>query len=72
VGDDSVKNFVDKAIKEGTLDEEYVRTVSIGENSSSSYWASTQLSEEERNKRISNFVKKLLGNKDFASSGDEE
>jgi len=72
VGDDSVKNFVDKAIKEGTLDEEYVRTVSIGENSSSSYWASTQLSEEERNKQIMNAIKKLLGNKDFASSGDEE
>lgn len=72
VGEDSVKNYVDKSIKEGILDEEYVRTVSIGEGSSGSYWASASLSEEERNKQIMNAIKKLLGNKEFVNSGDDE
>jgi len=72
VGEDSVKNFVDRAIKDGTLDEEYVRTVSIGENLTASYWASAQLSEEDRNKQIMSAIKKLLGNVEAQSSGDDE
>lgn len=58
VQDDSVKSYVDNAIKEGVLDEDYVRTVSIGQ---SQYW-NTSLTEEERNKQIMQAIKKLLGN----------
>lgn len=58
VQDDSVKGYVDNAIKEGVLDEDYVRTVSIGQ---SQYW-NTSLTEEERNKQIMQAIKKLLGN----------
>ena len=72
VGDDSVKSFVDRAIKDGTLDEECVRTVSIGENKTTSYWASSSLSEEDRNKQIISAIKKLLGNNDNLNSSSEE
>lgn len=74
VRENSVKDSVDNAIKEGILDEEYVKTVSIGEGSSTSYWASAQLTEEERNKQIMAAIKKLLGNNEQTgqSSGDDE
>ena len=58
VQDDSVKGYVDNAIKEGVLNEDYVRTVSVGQ---SQYW-NTSMTEEERNKQIMQAIKKLLGN----------
>lgn len=60
---DSVKFHVDNAIREGRLDGEYVRTVSVGgspENKSS--WSAPSLSEENRNEQIIDAIQKLLGN----------
>ena len=60
---DSVKFHVDKAIREGRLDGEYVRTVSVGgspENKSS--WSAPSLSEENRNEQIIDAIQNLLGN----------
>lgn len=57
--DNSVKHSVDDAIRNGILDKEYVRTVSVGENRNS--WSSG-FSEEDRNKQIIDAIKKLLGN----------
>lgn len=64
--DGSVKQKVDEAIKFGLLDKEFVRTVSIGPTaeikSSSGFYTSPTLGEEERNEQIMNAIKKLLGN----------
>lgn len=65
----SVKHFVDDAIRQGTLDKEYVRTVSVGENAN--YWTSG-ISEEERNKQIINAIKKLLGNIEIHEDSQED
>ena len=58
----SVKHDVDQAIRQGKLERDYVRTVSVGEGSTAGYWNSSALSEEERNKQIMNAIKLLLGN----------
>lgn len=64
--DDTVKYHVDEAIKAGTLDAEYVRTVAIGpkgdSKSSSGFWSTPTLSEEDRNEQILEAIKILLGN----------
>ncbi|NDB87099.1 MAG: DUF444 family protein [Alphaproteobacteria bacterium] len=67
----SVKHYVDNAIREGTLDREYVRTVSIGENGGSNYWTSG-INEEDRNKQIINAIKKLLGNVEVQEEVEEQ
>jgi hypothetical protein len=58
---DSVKDNVDRAIVEGRLDSECVRTVSIGPDQPNRHGMSI-LSEEDRNNQIMNAIKKLLGN----------
>lgn len=65
--DGTVKHHVDEAIKAGTLDGEYVRTVSIGPKSEKTgglggYWSPPTLSEEDRNEQIMEAIKTLLGN----------
>jgi hypothetical protein len=61
--DNSVKQHVDTAIKEGKLNSEYVRTVSIGpDKSSGSVYSAPTLSEEQRNEQIMQAIKTLLGN----------
>jgi uncharacterized protein len=65
--ENSVKHYVDEAIKAGTLDKEYVRTVAIGpktvaSSSSTTYWGAPALSEEDRNEQIMEAIKVLLGN----------
>jgi len=64
----SVKHDVDQAIRQGKLERDYVRTVSIGEGSTAGYWNSSALSEEERNKQIMNAIKSLLGNNEEDAS----
>ena len=57
----TIKDIVDDAIKDSSLDKEYFRTVEIssegGANSNG-----PSLSEEERNKKIMQAIKTLLGN----------
>lgn len=64
--DGTVKYHVDEAIKTGTLNGEYVKTVSIGPKtetkSSGGFWSTPSLSEEERNEQILDAIKTLLGN----------
>jgi len=62
----SVKDDVDNAIDDGTLNPEYVRTASVGEGNP--YWSSAV--EEDRNKEIMKAIKKLLGNPEIIQ--DEE
>ncbi len=64
----SVKHDVDQAIRQGKLERDYVRTVSVGEGSTAGYWNSSALSEEERNKQIMNAIKSLLGNNEEDAS----
>lgn len=68
----SVKQHVDMAIKEGKLDKEYVRTVSIGPTSvkNSGYYSMPALSEEQRNEQIMEAIKQLLGNPTAISRED--
>jgi uncharacterized sporulation protein YeaH/YhbH (DUF444 family) len=72
--EDSVKQHVDNAIKDGRLDAEYVRTVSIGPSadtkSSGGFYTTPTLSEEDRNEQIMNAIKKLLGNPAKIAKGD--
>lgn len=61
--DGTVKDEVDKAIKAGVLDAEYVRTASIGpKNNKSGFYSTPTLSEDDRNEQIMSAIKKLLGN----------
>lgn len=61
--DGSIKHKVDEAIKDGRLNKEYVRTVSIGPKSvKSGYFGSPSLTEEERNEQIMEAIKSLLSN----------
>lgn len=61
---DTVKFHVDEAIKEGRLDEEFVRTVSIGGNDSDGMgWMTPSLSEDDRNQQIIEGIQYLLGSK---------
>lgn len=65
--DNSVKNHVDDAIKDGKLNAEYVRTVSIGpDKPSGSMYSAPSLTEEQRNEQIMQAIKTLLGNPDKA------
>jgi uncharacterized protein len=60
---DSVKYHVDKAIKDGVLDSEFVRTVSVGGSPDGKpSWSAPPLSEENRNEQIIEAIQKLLGN----------
>jgi uncharacterized sporulation protein YeaH/YhbH (DUF444 family) len=60
---DSVKFHVDEAIKEGRLGSEYVRTVSIGgDTSGAGIWGTPQITEESRNEQIIDAIQQLLGN----------
>jgi hypothetical protein len=63
---DSLKQFVDCKIKNRFLDNEYVRTVSIGKEQEQSGYSigasySPTLSEDERNEQVRNAIKTLLG-----------
>lgn len=60
---DSVKQHVDRAISDGTLDSECVRTVTIGdEKDTTNFYQMPSLTEDERNQQILEAIKKLLGN----------
>jgi len=63
--DNSVKHHVDEAIKEGRLDGDFVRTVSIGPETNpevpTNGWMQPQLSDDDRNEQILNGIKHLLG-----------
>jgi uncharacterized sporulation protein YeaH/YhbH (DUF444 family) len=64
--DNSLKHVVDTAIKDGKLDGELVRTVSIGVEqtpSASSSWSPPTLTEDQRNEQILKAIKHLLGSK---------
>lgn len=73
--DGTVKYYVDEAIKAGTLDGEYVKTVAIGPKteakSSGGFWSTPTLSEEERNEQILDAIKTLLGNPNKVKSSEE-
>lgn len=62
---DSLKQFVDEKIKEGYLDEDYVRTVSVGnEEEQKGYTVgnySPTFSEDERNQHVRKAIQTLLG-----------
>lgn len=60
----TVKDEVDKAIKAGILDAEYVRTAIVGQklDFKSGFYSMPSLSEEDRNEQIMNAIKTLLGN----------
>ncbi len=70
----SIKESVDNAIKEGRLDGDFVRTVSIGPEQKpevpTSGWLSPQLSDDDRNAQIMSGIKHLLGNNKELSVGD--
>lgn len=60
---DSVKFHVDKAVKEGILDADNVRTVSVGGSSDGTpSWSSPPMTEESRNQQIIEAIQHLLGN----------
>lgn len=68
VYDGTLKYHVDEAIKDGKLDKEYVRTVSIGpepdpKSSSSGFYTPPSMSEEQRNEQILHAIRVLLGAK---------
>ena len=60
---DSVKYYVDEAVKSGKLDRECVRTVQVGGSADGKpMWSSPALSEENRNEQIIEAIQQLLGN----------
>lgn len=60
--DRSVKQAVDKAIVDGTLDKERFRTVGIGSTATSTgMWGSPALTDEERDKQVLRAIRVLLG-----------
>lgn len=62
--DNSLKQVVDKAVQEGTLNKDYVKTVSIGNesrNNSSGYYSPPTLSDDERNEQVLKAIRALLG-----------
>lgn len=68
MGEESVKSYVDKAIKDNILDAEQVKTVSIGEGFN--YWREN-FEGEERDKQIMKAIKKLLGNNASSINSEE-
>lgn len=66
--EDSVKQAVDEAVLDGTLNDNYVRTANIGVEKPGglfgSMWTGSALSEEERGKQILRAIRTLLGGKD--------
>ena len=64
----SVKEYIDTSIREGKLDADFVRTVSIGPENSpdvpTNGWMQPQLSDDERNEQILHAIRHLMcGNK---------
>jgi uncharacterized protein len=57
--EDSVKQFIDKKIADGTLDNDHVRTAYIGGDTQAQFGA-PQMAEDERNEKIIGGIKKLL------------
>lgn len=56
----SVKSFIDRKIKDNILDDEHVKTASIGSGESSGAYSTPDMSEDERNTQIIEAIKKLL------------
>jgi uncharacterized sporulation protein YeaH/YhbH (DUF444 family) len=73
--DGSLKQHVDSAIKDGTLDKDAVRTVSIGAETkpAAGMWSAPTLTDEQRNEQVLKAIKQLLGSKksDREDKGDE-
>lgn len=58
--EDSVKQFIDKKIGDGTLDSDHVRTAYIGSDANSNSFGAPQMAEDERNEKIIGGIRKLL------------
>ncbi len=61
----SLKQIVDSAVKDGRLDKDMVRTVSIGPEASptAGTWSPPTLTDDQRNQQVLRAIKQLLGSK---------
>lgn len=59
----SVKQAIDEKLENGTLNENHVRTASVGSESGNDFFAYKILIEEERNEQILKAIKTLLAEK---------
>lgn len=60
---DSIKEIVDEAVKSSELNKDYFRTVEIApDNAGRSFGGGSGMSEEERNRKVLQAIKTLLGN----------
>lgn len=71
--DNSLKFHVDNAVKDGTLDKDLVRTVSIGSDAPPipGSWSAPTLTEDQRNEQILRAIKQLLGGEQKKPTKDE-
>jgi uncharacterized sporulation protein YeaH/YhbH (DUF444 family) len=58
--EDSVKQFIDKKISDGTLDHDHVRTTYVGSDTTTNSFGAPQMAEDERNEKIIGGIRKLL------------
>jgi uncharacterized sporulation protein YeaH/YhbH (DUF444 family) len=65
--EDSVKQFVDEAIKSGQLPKEQVKTAYVGPADNTAVWTTPPMAEEDRNQQIIDGIKKLLSSETKAS-----
>jgi len=70
--EDSVKSFMDEALKKGNLNKEYVKTAYVGPEGKDDSWSGTvKMSEDDRNQQIIDAIRKLLSPNKSRSSDDE-